>query len=196
MSTCNRLDLQTLGSQPIMPKNLPNHFKLSQEDYKLYLRIESLVGNKVLSHTKKQYIDTFQQPQHISEEKVWRRCHPGLVLLFSKRDECKTHLYAVIASLPPQQLMRKVTHTQIQIQKIYKTNQRQNLLHDNEVTQLPHMKEKVRRVQNSDTIFFYDSGRMSKWPSFLLSSDYVFGSKFTRSQWRPLRQRYLIMTTT
>ena len=26
MSTCNRLDLQTLGSQPIMPKNLPNHW--------------------------------------------------------------------------------------------------------------------------------------------------------------------------
>ena len=25
MSTCNLLDLQTLGSQPIMPKNLPNH---------------------------------------------------------------------------------------------------------------------------------------------------------------------------
>jgi hypothetical protein len=25
MSTCNRLDLQTLGSQLIMPKNLPNH---------------------------------------------------------------------------------------------------------------------------------------------------------------------------
>ena len=24
MSTCNRLDLQTLGSQPIMPKNLPD----------------------------------------------------------------------------------------------------------------------------------------------------------------------------
>ena len=23
MSTCNRLDLQTLGAQPIMPKNLP-----------------------------------------------------------------------------------------------------------------------------------------------------------------------------
>ena len=23
MSTCNRLDLQTLGSQPVMPKNLP-----------------------------------------------------------------------------------------------------------------------------------------------------------------------------
>ena len=25
MSTCNRLDLQTLGPQPVMPKNLPNH---------------------------------------------------------------------------------------------------------------------------------------------------------------------------
>jgi hypothetical protein len=25
MSTCNRLDLQTLGSQPIMPKNIPDH---------------------------------------------------------------------------------------------------------------------------------------------------------------------------
>ena len=26
MSTCNRLDLQTIGSQPIMPKNLPDHW--------------------------------------------------------------------------------------------------------------------------------------------------------------------------
>ena len=25
MSTCNRLDLQTLGSQLVMPKNLPDH---------------------------------------------------------------------------------------------------------------------------------------------------------------------------
>ena len=25
MSTCKWLDLQTLGSQPVMPKNLPNH---------------------------------------------------------------------------------------------------------------------------------------------------------------------------
>jgi hypothetical protein len=25
LSTCNRLDLQTLGSQPFMPKNLPDH---------------------------------------------------------------------------------------------------------------------------------------------------------------------------
>ena len=27
MSTCNRLDLQTLGSQPVMPKNLPDHWR-------------------------------------------------------------------------------------------------------------------------------------------------------------------------
>ena len=26
MSTCNRLDLESLGSQPIMPKNLPDHW--------------------------------------------------------------------------------------------------------------------------------------------------------------------------
>ena len=26
MSTCNRLGLQTLGSQPVMPKNLPYHW--------------------------------------------------------------------------------------------------------------------------------------------------------------------------
>ena len=26
MSTCNQLDLQTLGSHPIMPKNLPDHW--------------------------------------------------------------------------------------------------------------------------------------------------------------------------
>jgi hypothetical protein len=26
MSTCNGLDLQTLGSQPIMPKNLPDRW--------------------------------------------------------------------------------------------------------------------------------------------------------------------------
>ena len=25
-TTCNQLDLQTLGSQPIMPKNLANHW--------------------------------------------------------------------------------------------------------------------------------------------------------------------------
>ena len=27
MSTCHWLDLQTLGYQPVMPKNLPNHWE-------------------------------------------------------------------------------------------------------------------------------------------------------------------------
>ena len=31
MSTCNRLDLQTLGSQPLVPKNLPDHWSTSAE---------------------------------------------------------------------------------------------------------------------------------------------------------------------
>ena len=30
MSTCNRLDLQTLGSYLVMPKNLPNHWLRSR----------------------------------------------------------------------------------------------------------------------------------------------------------------------
>ena len=30
MSTRNRLDLQTLGSQPIMPENLPDHWCISE----------------------------------------------------------------------------------------------------------------------------------------------------------------------
>jgi hypothetical protein len=31
MSTCNRMDLQTPGSQPIMPKSLPYHCVLIKE---------------------------------------------------------------------------------------------------------------------------------------------------------------------
>ena len=36
MSTCNRLDLPKLGSQPVLPKNLPNHWTnldLTAQDY-------------------------------------------------------------------------------------------------------------------------------------------------------------------
>ena len=36
MSTCNRLDLQTLGSQPIMPKNLPDHCLRMPEGHHLH----------------------------------------------------------------------------------------------------------------------------------------------------------------
>ena len=41
MSTCNRLDLQTLGSQPVvMPKNLPNHWSeyFWKQNDQLYMR--------------------------------------------------------------------------------------------------------------------------------------------------------------
>ena len=37
MSTCNRLDLQTLGSQPMMPKNLPDH--CCSNNYNYYYNI-------------------------------------------------------------------------------------------------------------------------------------------------------------
>ena len=52
MSTCNRLDLQTLGSQPIFPKNLSDHwcreasdinFKYSIEAKNIYLYIYTYV---------------------------------------------------------------------------------------------------------------------------------------------------------
>ena len=37
MSTCNRLDMQTLGSQPVMmPKNLPDHCTLAQYSWTLF----------------------------------------------------------------------------------------------------------------------------------------------------------------
>ena len=32
MSTCNWLDLQALGSQPVMPKNLPDHCNTTLAD--------------------------------------------------------------------------------------------------------------------------------------------------------------------
>ena len=45
MSTCNQLDLQKLGSQPIMPKNLPDHctkltstMLITALNFKLYVR--------------------------------------------------------------------------------------------------------------------------------------------------------------
>ena len=34
MSTCNRLDLITLGSQPVMPKNLPDHWTKYHKPYR------------------------------------------------------------------------------------------------------------------------------------------------------------------
>jgi hypothetical protein len=40
MSTCNRLDLQTLGSQPIMPKNLPDHCSQFSSTFLLLQRVK------------------------------------------------------------------------------------------------------------------------------------------------------------
>jgi hypothetical protein len=41
MSTCNRLDLQTLGSQPILPKNLPDHWCRETSDINFKYSIEA-----------------------------------------------------------------------------------------------------------------------------------------------------------
>ena len=41
MSTCNRLDLQTLGSQPVRPENLPDHCMEAQ--YYMRSRINDCV---------------------------------------------------------------------------------------------------------------------------------------------------------
>jgi hypothetical protein len=38
MSTCNRLDLETLGSQLIMLKNLPRHCTLFEEEKQVFER--------------------------------------------------------------------------------------------------------------------------------------------------------------
>jgi len=52
MSTCNQLDLQTLGSQPVMPKNLPAHcrtllwilpFEMVLQNMSFFLRFISWV---------------------------------------------------------------------------------------------------------------------------------------------------------
>jgi hypothetical protein len=36
-TTCNRLDLQTLGSQPIMPKTLPGHWSRARLPISVYV---------------------------------------------------------------------------------------------------------------------------------------------------------------
>ena len=52
MSTCNRLDLQKLGSQPIMPIILPDHWSASnRSDHKRYLGLFTSRTTK-LSHVR------------------------------------------------------------------------------------------------------------------------------------------------
>ena len=61
MSTCNWLDLQTLGSQSVMPKNLP---KISWQRYTLYKDVLSLTHVNALGKNYKQlpHINGTQKP--------------------------------------------------------------------------------------------------------------------------------------
>ena len=42
MSTCNQLDLHTLGSQPVLPKNLPDHCLTL---LKIWHKISQVIGD-------------------------------------------------------------------------------------------------------------------------------------------------------
>jgi len=48
MSTCNRLDLQTLGSQPIVPKNLPDHWSDTNGITMLPLQSDETCNNHII----------------------------------------------------------------------------------------------------------------------------------------------------
>ena len=55
-STCNWLDLQALGSQPVMPKNLPNHcIEMHYNDLSFQLSKHAWIAFKV----QLQYIDSW-----------------------------------------------------------------------------------------------------------------------------------------
>ena len=52
MSTCNRFDLQTLGSQPVMPKYLPDHWSILLEGQSNHLRpIHPIKVRRVFQHS-------------------------------------------------------------------------------------------------------------------------------------------------
>ena len=44
MSTCSRLDVQTLGSQPITPKNIPDHWSWREVQILVYIKL-NVFGN-------------------------------------------------------------------------------------------------------------------------------------------------------
>ena len=68
MVTCKRLDLQTLGSQPVIPKNLPDHGSIVSNsnrghvnifrdffiNLRLFFKLEKMIGNflKVLNFSR------------------------------------------------------------------------------------------------------------------------------------------------
>ena len=58
MSTCNRLDLQTLGSQPTMPKNLPDHCMESMTQWEVEVA-HMIDGQKAQIIHPQRYIGRF-----------------------------------------------------------------------------------------------------------------------------------------
>jgi hypothetical protein len=53
MSTCNRLDLQTLGSQPIMPKNLTDHWlQMNRLKFKTVEKLPITLEESTLEYTR------------------------------------------------------------------------------------------------------------------------------------------------
>ena len=47
MWTCNRLDLQTPGSQPVMPKNLPDHLASREVSSGKYQKFGTRISHQV-----------------------------------------------------------------------------------------------------------------------------------------------------
>ena len=89
MSTCDRLDLQTLGSQLIMPKKIPDHWLRSDRreslakanDATLWAR--SLVNKSILLglvHIRSQ----IPSPTHVNKS-----LHEGKILTFEPRETIK-----------------------------------------------------------------------------------------------------------
>ena len=53
MSICNRVDLQTLGSQPVITKNLPNHWQrvMKAHAQEVFGHIESVKILQIINPT-------------------------------------------------------------------------------------------------------------------------------------------------
>ena len=70
MSTCNRLNLQALGSQPVMPKNLPNHctgvhFLPTLENFNFHIMCAILLHLRHIC-----VFDAKQQQQHVTPHRT------------------------------------------------------------------------------------------------------------------------------
>ena len=92
MSTCNWLDLQTLGSQPnIMPKNLPNHSSPAIFSSFLF----ALVNTLATSNTRRKF-------------KSWSKCSPLMNILWTQLVLYYGHFsWSIIAPV-----LRNILHNQ------------------------------------------------------------------------------------